>query len=79
MTTPTELEAIAGKLTKAQREAIEGAFSVSEGRWASKYSTGSVFDLERDGFAVASGAWAVLTPLGLALRAHLLSTEKMRK
>ncbi len=66
--TPSEVEVVAGKLTKAQRDAITGAYSAWSDRWkaiAGWRTTNKLFHVgltDEDEY---------LTPLGLAIKAHL--------
>lgn len=80
--TPEEIEAVAKKLTKAQREVIAKIGDPKRpfgGMWRTGLCTAQDYDLKDRGivrWSIPAGTLApmcILTPLGLALRAHLQS------
>jgi hypothetical protein len=79
MTAPRDVEVLADKLTEAQREALRDACG-GEGLFITRWKHGrSVRALHAKGLTLApppgpGGLIAVLTPLGLALRSHLIGT-----
>jgi hypothetical protein len=85
MTPPTPQEAeiagvaaeLARGLTKAQRKAIKQAVWNDEfGEWRAFAMHPADKNLRAKG--LATGLWAILTPLGLAVRAHLQRAQGER-
>jgi len=71
-----DVKEIAGGLTEAQQEALTGSFDLQELGYMTKAETGrSAKALHRYGLTWLGWAPSTLTPLGLAVRAHLLATE----
>lgn len=72
VTKDTTVAEIAGRLTKAQRKAIVSAELHASGAWR---CTNAMFPADHNLKAkgLANGLWVELTPLGLAVRAHLAS------
>lgn len=71
---PARIAEVAKGLSEAMREGLERAFDNKRGRMAVAYSTGSSGSLMRYGLAIVEPGefWPSLTPLGLAVRQHLL-------
>lgn len=74
MTTP-DLAAIVRGLTKAQRKAIINAtWNEERGEWRAFAMFPADRNLRAKG--LTNGMWAPLTPLGLAVRAHLTKSPE---
>jgi hypothetical protein len=67
-----DVEAVAPSLTKAQREAVERAYSSPFDKHPRVAATGATRKALRDR-GLGHGDWCYLTPLGLAVREHLLA------
>ena len=71
-----DVKEIAGRLTESQREALTGSVDVQDLGYLTKAETGrSAKAIHRYGLTWLGWAPSTLTPLGLAVRNHLLATE----